>query len=140
MKKLLYFLFFYAGILLAMLHAMPLLASKLTGNNDYYREMDPYRASLLMAFAGLWILIAVFYFGHVCMPTKSVPKEPEMQKVSVSFTHETYFEIQETLRSTVMMLNAHPDNEPDSEFADRIDDIEKLMTSLDMPLPFKFKL
>lgn len=35
-------------------------------------------------------------------------------------------QIQDALRSTILCLSAHPDNQPDSEFADRIQDLEDL--------------
>ncbi len=36
-------------------------------------------------------------------------------------------EIQRKLRSAILCLQAHPDNEPHSEFADRIEDLEEIL-------------
>lgn len=34
------------------------------------------------------------------------------------------------INSTILCLLAHPDNEPDSEFADRISDLEEILNDL----------
>lgn len=39
-------------------------------------------------------------------------------------------DIRKTLRSVFLCLSAHPDNEPDSEFADRIEDLEYIINLL----------
>lgn len=42
------------------------------------------------------------------------------------------------LRSVLLCLTAHPDNEPHSEFADRIEDLEKII-NFDLPKEFDKK-
>lgn len=39
-------------------------------------------------------------------------------------------ELYQKIRSVKLCLMAHPDNEPDSEFADRIDDLEEIEIKL----------
>jgi hypothetical protein len=43
---------------------------------------------------------------------------------------KTINEILQKLRSIELCLTAHPDNEPDSEFADRISDLQELQSEI----------
>ena len=43
-------------------------------------------------------------------------------------------EILKKINSVLLCLMAHPDNEPDSEFADRISDLEEIQKALKLKL------
>ena len=47
-----------------------------------------------------------------------------------TLTDEQFALIETSINSTVLCLMAHPDNEPDSEFADRIDDLQECQVIL----------